>query len=82
MYNGIIRVHVHKPHVLGIQMMYCARFHGPDHNILFLDLHMCMRKGEGKGRKDIIPIYVVHETNVHMNLFSYFWNIYFACIYM
>ena len=23
---------------------------------------------------------VVHETNVHMNLFSYFWNIY-SCMY-
>ena len=65
-------------HVLGIQMMYCARFHGPDHFSRFAHVHE--ERGKGREGKDIIPIYVVHETNVHMNLFSYFWNIY-SCMY-
>ena len=47
-------------HVLGIRIV-----HGSMDRTIFLDLHMSMRKGrEGK---DIIPIYVVHVTNVHMN---------------
>ena len=59
-------------------MMYCACFHGPDHFSRFAHVHE--ERGKGRERKDIIPIYVVHETNGHMNLFSYFWNIY-SCMY-
>ena len=47
-------------HVLGIQMMYCTRFHGLDHFSRFAHVH----EERGKGR----TLNVVHETNVHMSL--------------
>ena len=40
-YNSI---HVCEPCIY-TQMIYCVRFHGPDH---VLGLHMCMRKGKGR----------------------------------
>ena len=51
MYMSLIHVHV-----LGIQMMYCAQFHEPDHFSSFAHVHE--EKGKGREGKDIIPIYV------------------------
>ena len=52
MYMSLIHVHV--------------RFHGPDYFSRFAHVHE--ERGKRREGKDIIPIYVVHETNVHMSL--------------